>query len=266
MAWARIHDSALSSPKVVGMFNPRDPFHLWIWGLSYCQLHLTDGAIPREAVPHGGDRAAATLIGKRLWETADGGYQVHDYLDWNDSREVITKKRDAARSRMSVARERSREQHQRTKQEQQPRTSTDVLRGVASSSSDRIIDLVSNQQDPEGERERKPLGTVPDARSKRPIFTGNRLTVFEWMLDECTRILGPHTEQFRLDEWFDVLDRSMVSRNLLMPKRDSGAWLQSELVAECNRRGILIRIATPATLGKQTNRLAAAIASLSEES
>jgi hypothetical protein len=161
MAWARIHDSALSSPKVVGLFNPRDPFHLWIWGLSYCQLHLTDGAIPREAVPHGGDRAAVTLISKNLWAAAEGGYQVHDYLDWNDSREVVTKKRSAARSRMSVARDRSREQLQRTEREQIPRTSTEVLRGVVSLSLNNS-DLTN--QDLEKERERKPSELRSESR------------------------------------------------------------------------------------------------------
>ncbi len=170
MAWARIHDSALTSPKIVKLFDPRDPFHLWVWGLSYCQTHLTDGAIQMEAIPHGGAKAAAELVTRRLWEVAEGGYQVHDYFDWNDSRETITKKRSAARERMSVARDRSRERSQRTEGEQIPRTSADVLRGVASLS---VSDQILTIKDPEKERERKPSELRSDSRDP---FTNPAIT------------------------------------------------------------------------------------------
>ena len=101
MSWARIHDSALNSPKLVKLFKASDPLHLWVWGLTYCQLHLTDGAIPAEAVPHGGTKAADVLIEKRLWEATSDGYQIHDYLDWNESKDVISKKRASSRERVT---------------------------------------------------------------------------------------------------------------------------------------------------------------------
>lgn len=101
MSWARIHDSALNSPKLVKLFKASDPLHLWVWGLTYCQLHLTDGAIPIEAIPHGGVKAAEALIERRLWEASEGGYQIHDYLDWNESKEVISKKRASSRERVT---------------------------------------------------------------------------------------------------------------------------------------------------------------------
>lgn len=34
-----------------------------------------------------------------VWERVAGGYQVHDYLDWNDSREEILAKREQSRNR-----------------------------------------------------------------------------------------------------------------------------------------------------------------------
>jgi len=84
------------------------------------------------------------------------------------------------------------------------------------------------------------------SRSKRPIFTGQRLVVHEWMVDDCQRVLGDHTDAFDLHEWFYSLDALAVRDGLVIPVRDGGAWLQSQLVAEAQRRGIPLRLATPA--------------------
>jgi len=127
MAWARIHDGAMSNPKILGLIDWRSPFCVWVWGLSYCQLQLTDGFIPHFALPNKvAARTAEQLVTARLWTKHDDGYRVHDYLDWNDSRETVQKKRKEARDRMARSRERSREQPANV-----PRTfSREVLRGV----------------------------------------------------------------------------------------------------------------------------------------
>jgi len=133
MAWVRIHDGAMGHPKIVGMFDWRDPFHVWIWGMSHCQSHLTDGFITADAVPANGRKSAAALVARRLWESAENGWRVHDYLEWNDSRDTISRKRNEAKERMSAARVRSSSvranEHTNTS-----RTSAEVLRGVGSSS------------------------------------------------------------------------------------------------------------------------------------
>lgn len=105
-----------------------------------------------------------------------------------------------------------------------------------------------------------------DARSKRPIFSGQRLTVFEWMFDDCRRTLGEHLDGFAIDEWFFELDEMAVRANLVIPKRDGGEWLQSQLVAEAQRRGIPLRFASakPAA-GKLTTNLASALANIKRE-
>lgn len=107
---------------------------------------------------------------------------------------------------------------------------------------------------------------APNARSARPIFKGQRLTVFEWMLDDCASVLGEHADAFRLDEWFFTLDANAVSKGLVIPKRDGGAWLQGELVHEAQRRGIPLRMAAPGSqMGKQTSRLMSAMANIMAE-
>jgi hypothetical protein len=111
MAWVRIHDGAMGNLKVMRL--SASAFRLWVRGLCYCQQHLTDGLIPREALKFLDAKRAdvdmlcePTVEGKSaLWEKIEGfGFKVHDYLDWNDSREVIEEKRDRARSRAHVSR------------------------------------------------------------------------------------------------------------------------------------------------------------------
>lgn len=104
----------------------------------------------------------------------------------------------------------------------------------------------------------------PSARSKRPIFTGQRLTVFDWMLDDLMRMLGVHTDTFDLHEWFFALDERAQRMNLVIPQRDGGAWLQAETLKEAQRRGLPIA-SSAAPLGKQTTRLAAAVANIHRE-
>lgn len=128
MAWVRIHDGAMTHPKIVGLADK--PFRLWVWGLSYCQSYLTDGAIVPDAVPARLKRAITDLEKKGLWEKRGTGYAVHDYLDWNDSKDLVQKKRSEAKERMTNARH---------------RTSREVLRrcdvGVGSSVSEGKPDL-----------------------------------------------------------------------------------------------------------------------------
>ena len=85
-------------------------------------------------------------------------------------------------------------------------------------------------------------GTAPPprARSKRPIFSGQRLVVFEWQLGDLMRMLGSHADAFDLHAWFFTLDARAVASQCVIPQRDSGAWLQGETLTEAIRRGLPI--------------------------
>src|SRR5690242_255603 len=99
MAWVRIHDGAMSHPKILALSDKA--FRLWIWGLSYSQQHLTDGYLPLRALPARDKRAVPALLEQRLWEVADLGFKIHDYLIYNDSKETVLKKRTEAKDRMA---------------------------------------------------------------------------------------------------------------------------------------------------------------------
>jgi len=102
---------------------------------------------------------------------------------------------------------------------------------------------------------------VVTARSKRPIFQGQRFTVFDWMLDDLAKLLGNYTESFDLHQWFFDLDERARREDLVIPQRDHGAWLQAETLQEAQRRGLAIAVATgPSATGKLTQRMAALVA------
>lgn len=103
MAWVRIHDGVMQNAKIAALSD--GAFRLWVNGLCYCQVALTDGFIPTKVVKRDASRDASQVRHVReltrsqlpgrapLWRPVKGGFQVHDYLEWNDAREEIVRKR-----------------------------------------------------------------------------------------------------------------------------------------------------------------------------
>src|SRR5690606_15926339 len=99
MAWLRIDDRVRTHPKIA----QAGPTAAWVWfcGVCYCREHLTDGFIPNAIlatlVP--GLTAAAVrkhataLVRENLWHQVDGGYEVHDFLDWNPTKARVIEQR-----------------------------------------------------------------------------------------------------------------------------------------------------------------------------
>jgi hypothetical protein len=239
MAWARIDDGALTHPKIVGMMDYRDPFHLWIWGIVYTQLHLTDGCIPLEALPPGCQKARRVLEQRKLWDAnEDGSVRIHDYLSWNDSRETVAANR-------SLSRERMRKYRQRTNVVVTPDVTRNVTHVTNAVVTEGTIQERSSANVPRGVVQRsisssEDSGCQTNTRSGRPIFVGQRLTVFEWMFDDIRQILGSYLDDFNLDAWFYELDAKAMRLNLVIPKRDKGVWIQGQLIEEAKRRGLRI--------------------------
>jgi hypothetical protein len=109
MPWARIDDRANSDAKLLALSD--SAYRLWVGALIFCQANLTDGFIPTHAIETFGVRAknkaplvrelTASVLGKRaLWQSVEGGWQFNDFLDWNDSREVVLAQRAKGKSRV----------------------------------------------------------------------------------------------------------------------------------------------------------------------
>jgi hypothetical protein len=105
MPFVNLDDQMPDNPKIIVLSDAA--FRLQVSGLAYCNRHLTDGFLPVAAVPQLVPRfkkaALTELMHGRIWIPADGGYRIHDYLDWNRSKEQVTEDRERLRKVRSEA-------------------------------------------------------------------------------------------------------------------------------------------------------------------
>lgn len=102
MAWVKLDDGFYDNAKIlrVGLTAAG----LYVAGLSYAGRKLTNGFLADVAVTMLVGDAGTTLPGRLieagLWRPVEGGYQIHDYLDYNPSAAQVKAARNAAKSRM----------------------------------------------------------------------------------------------------------------------------------------------------------------------
>ena len=109
MSWLRIDDQFARHPKVL----KAGPLASWLHVAALCHSasYLTDGFIDADtlpmlaAVPKPAD-LARKLVAVGLWEATEGGWLIHDYLEWNPSSEQVKADREAARVRKARSRQR----------------------------------------------------------------------------------------------------------------------------------------------------------------
>ena len=96
MSWFKVDDTLPMSPKVLSC--PLGAIGLWtICGAWSCQ-QLTDGFIPRafvEAIRSNEASAsfASDLLRVGLWEEVEGGYQFHDWAEYQPSAREVKEER-----------------------------------------------------------------------------------------------------------------------------------------------------------------------------
>lgn len=125
MAWMRLEVNYQKHPKFLVLTD--GAFRLWHQGKAYCEEFLTDGLISEAAAtnfPHYTAKRARELTtvvkgyDHPLWEPHDVGYKMHDFLLYNDSRDVAQarmakKKADDDRRRKNQANYRDRQKQER---------------------------------------------------------------------------------------------------------------------------------------------------------
>jgi len=98
---ARLDTHWHNNPKVLQLGLSAMGLHAW--SISYCDSELTNGFVPAAALPNlvGLKTASRVLIEAGRWEVVPGGYQLHDYLVHNRSRERVLaiREKNAARKR-----------------------------------------------------------------------------------------------------------------------------------------------------------------------
>lgn len=230
MPWARINDKANSDPKLLALSN--GAWRLFFAGNAYANDALSDGFIPDYVVATFGLRSdrrpaepaspadvrrwidellAVLVVGKGpLWHRAPGGFMVHDYFDWNDTREVILAERVRGADR--VARWRAKQKADREAKAGAAVTALQTAneRGTTSTSTT------------ENQKEQRPLAAL---RMRVPVENPRvLLKLAHWVLDEveagkvseldATEELKSRAASLRVDYggWRQALDSARAQR------------------------------------------------------
>lgn len=116
VAWVRLDDGFFGNPKIVAL-GDRDLL-VYLAAICYAAAHLTDGHISDAAWPTIGvqakagsrsvKRAVSALESSGLVHRNGSGWQIHDFLHYNPSREKVLADRENARRRQAKHREVSR--------------------------------------------------------------------------------------------------------------------------------------------------------------
>lgn len=114
MAWVRLDDHIDEHPKVARAAGDVGDSGLatLVSAIAYSNRNLTDGFIPSTAVRcltlHRRPAAvAAALVAAGLWEEVEGGFLIHDYSDYQASRESVVAKRQKVAEKVAQHRARN---------------------------------------------------------------------------------------------------------------------------------------------------------------
>lgn len=109
MTWVRLDDGFASHPKVLKTSDRS--LRAFLVALCWSGNHPTNGRFPASLISA---RAATELVGVGLFERTESDEEllVHDFLDYNPSKEEIERDRRSARERMARVRENRQENEQ----------------------------------------------------------------------------------------------------------------------------------------------------------
>lgn len=100
MPWFKVDDALALHMKAITAGNAA--LGLWVRAGSWSMQQLTDGFIPNQIVAALGATTAdaAALVSARLWDAAPGGFQFHDWAEYQPTREQVLAERADAAERM----------------------------------------------------------------------------------------------------------------------------------------------------------------------
>lgn len=112
MSWGKIDDQFHAHRKAKKAWkSDRRALGLHLLAISYCAGHLTDGFVDPEFVeeklPVARERTATVraLVDAGLWIADQDGWRIHDWLDYNPSKDQVEREREWDRRRKELFRD-----------------------------------------------------------------------------------------------------------------------------------------------------------------
>ena len=125
MTWAKIDDLLPEHPKMERACEAVGDAALaaYVSAVCYCRRANHTGFVPRGRLRgltrhEKPARVAEALVAEGLWEEVEGGWQIHDYHEYNASPQQVAMRRAAAAERQALSRAASRAGHGVTDDEQ----------------------------------------------------------------------------------------------------------------------------------------------------
>jgi hypothetical protein len=190
MTWFLVDDNLTFHRKVIAAGNAA--MGLWVRAGAQSARELSDGFVPKSMANQLGTRAQiAALIRVGLWRDVDGGYEFHDWLDINDSRERVQEKRRSNRDRQS----RFRGRNALLDEPEQP---------VSNASDNALRNGVSN-----GALPSPPLPVPKETSSPRPRKRGSRIPddfavtaeMVSWAQETAPHVDGKRETEKFVNHW-----------------------------------------------------------------
>ena len=108
MTWVKIDDSLPDHPKVIGLSDLA--FRIYMKALCHSGRYLTDGFIGSTVCANWVTsnkklNPIDELVQNGLWIESENGYEIHDYLEYQSSKERVTAHKEANRKRVSKHKE-----------------------------------------------------------------------------------------------------------------------------------------------------------------
>jgi hypothetical protein len=108
--WSKLDDALIDHRKIfaagriIGKNGPAVALGFYTVSLLWSNKHLTDGFLPEDVIQGFGHveqplSVAGALAKADLFEKVTGGYQIHDFREYNPSASEIKKKRKEDRLR-----------------------------------------------------------------------------------------------------------------------------------------------------------------------
>lgn len=181
--WFKVDDKFHSHSKVrKALADDPASLALWVVAGSWSSDNSEDGFVPDHQlpwlIPAGADVLAQKLVAARLWRRVRGGYQFHDFGDWNplaDKVKAVREKRSeagrkggrrSAESRASKANKRKVHVNEDTTSERSNSDDLDTVNGATTTSETDIDSTTSENTEANAEANASANGQA-NAKQKR---------------------------------------------------------------------------------------------------